>query len=80
MAIYRFTYLVIESCDCLAMQVLADVLTGKRVQLSMSEGAYWRKFVGESSPGDLELGLQLMHKLFTYSVTPNTQDLKTVMS
>lgn len=72
--------MAIYNCNYLATQVLADVLTGKRVQLSMSEGAYWRKFVGESSPGDLELGLQLVHKLFTYSVTPNTQDLKTVMS
>ena len=62
------------------MQVLADLLTGKRVQLSMSEGAYWRKFAGEDSPGDMESGLQLVHKLFTSSVTPNTEDLQTCMS
>ena len=61
------------------LQVLADLLTGKRVQLSMSESSYWRKFAGESSPGDLESGLQLVHKLFSHKVTPNTQDLQTVM-
>lgn len=45
----------------------------------MSEGAYWRKFAGEDSPGDLEAGLQLVHKLFTHSVAPRDEDLKTVM-
>ena len=61
-------------------QVLSDLLTGKRVQLSMAEGAYWRKFAGENSPGDMESGLQLVHKLFTHCVTPNPEDLQTVMS
>ncbi|KAL3146657.1 hypothetical protein ABBQ32_000885 [Trebouxia sp. C0010 RCD-2024] len=61
-------------------EVLGDLLTGKRVQLSMAEGAYWRKFAGENSPGDMESGLQLVHKLFTHSVTPNPEDLQTVMS
>lgn len=63
-------------CD---IQVLADLLTGKRVQLSMSEGAYWRKFAGEASPGDMESGMQLVHKLFSHRVTPNSEDLQTVM-
>ena len=62
------------------MQVLTDLLTGKRVQLSMTEGAYWRHIAGEDSPGDMESGLQLVHKLFTSSVTPNTEGLQTVMS
>ena len=62
------------------LQVLSDLLTGKRVQLSMSEGAYWRKFAGEDSPGDMESGLQLVHKLFASNVTPNSEDLQTVMS
>lgn len=61
-------------------EVLADLLTGKRVQLSMSEGAYWRKFAGEDSPGDMEEGLQLVHKLFQHNVTPNTEDLQTCMT
>ncbi|DBA85638.1 TPA: hypothetical protein ACH3X1_005214 [Trebouxia sp. C0004] len=60
-------------------EVLADLLTGKRVQLSMSESPYWRKFAGENSPGDMESGLQLVHKLFSHKVTPNTEDLQTVM-
>ena len=59
--------------------MLADLLTGKRVQLSMSESSYWRKFAGENSPGDLESGLQLVYKLFSHKVTPNTEDLQTVM-
>jgi len=45
----------------------------------MSESSYWRKFAGENSPGDLEPGLQLLHKLFSHKVTPNTEDLQTVM-
>ena len=61
------------------MQVLSDLLIGKRVGLSMSEGAYWRKIAGEDSPGDLEAGLQLVHKLFTTSTEPRDEDLKTVM-
>ena len=61
------------------LQVLSDLLIGKRVGLSMSEGAYWRKFAGEDSPGDLEAGLQLVHKLFTTDTEPRDEDLKTVM-
>lgn len=77
-------YLCQSPCSMLitlpcVLQVLADLLTGKRVQLSMSESAYWRKIAGENSPGDMESGLQLVHKLFSHKVTPNTEDLQTVM-
>lgn len=56
------------------------MLIGKRMRLGVSEGAYWRKFVGEGSPGDLEAGLQLVHKLFTTNIKPpRNEDLKTII-
>ena len=72
-------YISAQDLQCQSLQVLSDLLIGKRVGLSMSEGAYWRKFAGEDSPSDLEAGLQLVHKLFTHNIEPRNDDLKTVM-
>lgn len=55
-------------------------MLGKRMRLSMSESAYWRKFAGERSPEELESGLQLVHNLFTTNIKPpRNEDLKTVI-
>lgn len=45
-----------------AMQVMSDVLAGKRVDVSVGESAYWRTFGGDQSPEDLETALQLIYR------------------
>ncbi len=44
------------------LQVLSDVLAGKRVEVNVGESAYWRTFGGDQSPEDLETALQLVYK------------------
>lgn len=44
------------------MQVMSDVLAGKRVDVSVGESAYWRTFGGDQSPEDLETALQLVYR------------------
>ena len=60
-------------------QVLMDVLMGKRVQLDVSESAFWRRLGGEQSPLELELALQMVHRLFTHSVQPVPEELATCL-
>ena len=62
-----------------AVQVLMEVLMGKRCELKMAEGAYWRSLSGEQSPSDLETALQMVHSLFTTAVTPVPSELATCM-
>jgi hypothetical protein len=47
---------------------LLDMLAGMRVSISAAEGAFWRKISGDLSPLDLEVAMQLIHKLFTHEV------------
>ncbi len=56
-----------------------DILMGKRCEIKVAEGAYWRNFGGEQSPADLETALQLVYKLFTHTVTPVPAELQTCM-
>lgn len=46
----------------ISLQVLSDVLAGKRVEVIVGESAYWRTFGGDQSPEDLETALQLVYK------------------
>ena len=59
------------------VQVEMDVLVGRRVNLSVRESAFSRRFGGEQSPADLELALQMVHRLFTHSVEPIPEELQT---
>ncbi len=52
---------------------------GKRCELRMAEGAYWRTLSGEQSPSDLETALQMVHALFTMRVEPVAAELETCM-
>lgn len=61
------------------VQVLMDVLMGKRVQLDVAESAFWRRLGGEQSPQDLELSLQMVHALFTHYVRPVPEELATCL-
>ena len=61
------------------LQVLEEVLMGKRVEISTMEGSYWRGFGGEQSPSDLETALQLIHRLFTTRVQPVPAELATCL-
>lgn len=61
------------------LQVLADLLIGKRVQLDVTETAFYRKFGGEQSPLDLELTFQMIHRLFTHTVQPIPEELQTCL-
>lgn len=61
------------------MQILEEVLMGKRVDISTMEGSYWRGFGGEQSPSDLETALQLIHRLFTTRVQPVPAELATCL-
>lgn len=63
----------------LRLQVLMDLLMGKRCGLNVQEGAYWRSIGGEQAPVDLEMGMQLIYALFTTSVTPVPEELDTCM-
>lgn len=57
--------------------MLSDVLAGKRAEVKVSEGAFWRTFGGDQSPDDLETALQLVYRLFTTSVTADAAKLAT---
>jgi hypothetical protein len=60
-----------------AAQVLGDILMGKRCDLKVDHGAFWRRFAGEQSPEDLETAMQLIHCLFTTSPEPVCEELDT---
>lgn len=61
------------------MQVLEEMLMGKRVELSTVEGSFWRGFGGEQSPSDLETALQLVFQLFRTRVQPVPAELATCL-
>lgn len=46
-------------------EVLDDLLAGRRIELSVSVGSFWRAIEGDASRQDLETALQLLFKLFT---------------
>ena len=50
---------------------------GKRCDLKVDHGAFWRRFAGEQSPEDLETAMQLIHCLFTTSPEPVSKELDT---
>jgi hypothetical protein len=58
---------------------MVDILSGKRCELKVSDGAFYRSFGGEQSPVDLEIAFQMVHKLFTTSVEAVPRELATVM-
>ncbi len=61
------------------MQLLNDILAGKRVEVKVGEGAFWRTFGGDQSPEDLETALQLVYRLFTSTVVPDPVKLATCL-
>ncbi|KAG2437776.1 hypothetical protein HYH02_011151 [Chlamydomonas schloesseri] len=56
-------------------EVLGDILAGRRVDLDISEGAYYRTMRGVQSPLDLETAFQLVHLLFTTQVKLQQQEV-----
>jgi len=60
-------------------QLLNDILAGKRVEVKVGEGAFWRTFGGDQSPEDLETALQLVYRLFTSTVVPDPVKLATCL-
>ena len=64
------------TCDT-STQLLNDILAGKRVEVKVGEGAFWRTFGGDQSPEDLETALQLVYRLFTSTVAPDPVKLAT---
>ena len=56
-----------------------EVLMGKRCELAVAEGAYWRTLTGEQRPSDLDTALQMVHSLFTTDLTPVPAELETCM-
>lgn len=62
-----------------AVQLLAEMLMGKRVEVNLSVGAYSRGFSGEQSPLDLETAFQLLYRLFTHRISPEDGDLATCL-
>ena len=46
------------------LQLLTEMLMGKRVEISLACSAYNRSFSGEQSPLDLETTFQLLYRLF----------------
>ena len=61
------------------LQVLKEVMTGRRAQLDAFESMFARRFGGDQSPGELELALQMVHRLFTHSVRPVREELQTCL-
>lgn len=59
------------------LQLLTEMLMGKRVEISLACSAYNRSFSGEQSPLDLETTFQLLYRLFTHTVKPEDGDLAT---
>lgn len=62
----------------LPKEELMDMLSGKRVALSVSLNFYERQFRCDCSPDDLETQLQLVHLLFTAQLRPNSERVKTM--
>ncbi|KAK9820030.1 hypothetical protein WJX72_005269 [[Myrmecia] bisecta] len=60
-------------------ELLMDILMGKRAEIKVQEGAYWRNFGGEQSPADLETAMQMIYKLFTHEVKPVPSELNTCL-
>jgi len=50
-------------------EILFDVLAGKRADVAAKTGTYVRCVDGDTSPTDIETGLQLVHMLFTSDVS-----------
>uniref|UniRef100_A0A7S0SIB4 Peptidase M16 C-terminal domain-containing protein n=1 Tax=Mantoniella antarctica TaxID=81844 RepID=A0A7S0SIB4_9CHLO len=50
-------------------EVLHDIMAGKRCEMSAKTGTYTRRVDGDTSPTDIESGLQLLHILFTSDVS-----------
>lgn len=61
------------------MQVVTEMMMGKRVDLSLNVGAYQRSFQGEQSPMDLDTCFQLLYRLFTHQVKPTDSNLATCL-
>ena len=49
-------------------EVLHDIMAGKRCEMAAKTGTYYRRVDGDTSPTDIESGLQLLHILFTSDV------------
>ena len=49
-------------------ETLFDALAGKRADVAANTGTYFRRVDGDTSPTDIETGLQLMYALFTGDV------------
>ncbi len=49
-------------------ETLFDALAGKRADVAAKTGTYFRRVDGDTSPTDIETGLQLMYALFTGDV------------
>jgi predicted Zn-dependent peptidase len=49
-------------------ETLFDALAGKRADVAAKTGTYFRRVDGDTSPTDIETGLQLMYMLFTQDV------------
>jgi hypothetical protein len=54
---------------CRYSWVLHDIMAGKRCEMSAKTGTYSRRVDGDTSPLDIESGLQLLHILFTSDVS-----------
>lgn len=50
-------------------EILSDILAGKRADVACTTGTYFRRIDGDTSPVDIEVGLQLIYLLFTQDVT-----------
>ncbi|WIA32467.1 hypothetical protein OEZ86_003287 [Tetradesmus obliquus] len=60
-------------------EVLGELLAGRRLSLSPSEGAYARSVKGSASPHDLEVVGQLLHSLMTYEMQLEPGEMDSVM-
>lgn len=61
------------------VQLLTEMLMGKRVEITLACSAYSRGISGEQSPLDLETTFQLLYRLFTHTVKPEDGDLRTCL-
>lgn len=48
--------------------VLSTLLADKRIELALSEEAFWRTLQGSHRPADMEATMQLLHLLFRHEV------------
>ena len=65
--------------DLGGVQVVTEMMMGKRVDLALNVSAYSRSFQGEQSPVDLDTCFQLLYRLFTNEVKPTDSNLKTCL-